>query len=292
MSFLAEAVSPSDEEELSQALTITKGLPLSSDHPESVIFGVGLAKNLGVDVGDRVVLMVNRANGGISAIELPVRGLFSTITKAYDDAALRLPIVTAKRLLGIKGAHSWVVLLKDTDDADTVASKLRVQLPEAGYQLVTWKELADFYNKTVALFSRQVHVVKLIIAVIIVLSITNTMMMSVMERIGEIGTSMAIGVRAGRILSLFLVEGGLLGLAGGAIGIALGVVLATLISHIGIPMPPPPGMGHGFIGEIRITGTLIAEAFALAVATTLLASIYPAWRASRLAIVDAIRHNR
>jgi putative ABC transport system permease protein len=51
-------------------------------------------------------------------------------------------------------------------------------------------------------------------------------------------------------------------------------------------------MGHGFIGEIRVTPPLALEAFALAVATTLAASIYPAWRASRLAIVDAIRHSR
>ena len=57
-------------------------------------------------------------------------------------------------------------------------------------------------------------------------------------------------------------------------------------------MPPPPGMAHGFIGQILITPRLAAEAFILAVATTFAASVFPAWKASRLVIVDALRHNR
>ena len=84
--------------------------------------------------------------------------------------------------------------------------------------MVPWSKLADFYNKTVALFSRQMGVVKLIIAIIIVLSISNTMTMSVMERTVEIGTAMALGIRRLRILILFILEGGLLGAIGGLSG--------------------------------------------------------------------------
>ena len=142
------------------------------------------------------------------------------------------------------------------------------------------------------LFRKQVQGLRLIIAIIILLSITNTMMMSVMQRIGEIGTSMALGVKRSRVMRLFLVEGMLLGCIGGLLGVAIGTGLAWLICTIGIPMPAPPGKTHGYIGGVLATANMGLEAVVLAVVTTLAASIVPAARASRLQIVDALRHNR
>jgi putative ABC transport system permease protein len=133
---------------------------------------------------------------------------------------------------------------------------------------------------------------KLIIAAIIVLSISNTMMMSVMERTGEVGTSMALGGSRQNMMSAFLVEGVLLGVAGALAGVIAGVGLALLISYIGIPMPPPPGATEGFTAKIRVSSGLMVQALVLALVTTLIASVYPAWKASRMIIVDALRHNR
>ena len=132
----------------------------------------------------------------------------------------------------------------------------------------------------------------MIIALIILLSISNTMTMSVMERIGEIGTAMALGVKRTGIMRLFLSEGILLGCIGGLFGLMISVSLANLISNIGIPMPPPPGMARGYTGEILVTWNMTLEALMLAIGTTLVASVYPAWKASRMQIVDALRHNR
>jgi putative ABC transport system permease protein len=243
-------------------------------------------------VGDRVVLLANTASGGINAVEAHVRGLFSTVTKAYDDSALRLPLPVARQLLRVTGAHRWLVLLDDTAHTESLVADLRLRLTGTKLEVVAWHQLADFYNKTVALFSKQVGVMKLIIAIIIVLSISNTLMMSVMERTGEIGTSMALGYSRQAILRLFVSEAALLGLFGGLLGILVGVGLAHLISTIGIPMPPPPGMARGFTGEIHVTWRLTLDALGLAFGTTLLASVYPAWKASRMEIVDALRHSR
>ena len=85
-----------------------------------------------------------------------------------------------------------------------------------------------------------------LIAIILVLSIMNTMTMNVTERTAEIGTMMAIGTRAGDVLRIFLFEGLVLGVIGGLAGIALGWVVNAAVSAVGIPMPPPPGMRHGF----------------------------------------------
>src|SRR5699024_4006781 len=126
------------------------------------------------------------------------------------------------------------------------------KLDPAKFEVVSWTQLADYYNKTVGLFSRQVNVMKLIIAAIIVLSITNTMMMSVMERTGEIGTSMALGENSSKVLTSFLAEGMVLGAAGAVVGLVAAILLAYVISSIGIPMPPPPTAAEGFIAGIRI----------------------------------------
>jgi putative ABC transport system permease protein len=292
LSFIGDGVSPQEEAAFGDALLISAGKNLAADDPRSIIMGEGLARNLGVGVGARVVLLASTASGGTHAVEVTVRGLFSTITKSYDDAALRVPLVTARGLLRAKGSHVWIVLLNQTSQTDTMLARVRDKLPQDGFEVVPWYRLADFYNKTADLFTRQVEGVRIIIALIILLSISNTMTTSVMERIGEIGTSMALGVKRTGVMRLFLSEGVLLGCFGGFLGLLVGLALATVISAVGIPMPPPPGMAHGYTGQILVTWDIALHSFALAVGTTLAASILPAWNASRMEIVNALRHNR
>jgi putative ABC transport system permease protein len=292
ISFSGEGVDPAKEGELSRALQIVAGQPLAADDAHGIILGEGLAANLGVKTGDTIVLLSTTTRGSINAVECKVRGIFATITKAYDDTFLRVPLPIALQLSQAKGATSWIVLLDKTENTDAFIEQARARTDAQKLQFVAWHELADFYNKTVVLFSRQVGVVKILIALIIILSITNTLSMAVIERTGEIGTIMALGVRRGGILRMFVTEGLLLGLFGGVIGILLGALLALTISAIGIPMPPPPGMARGYIGQIMVSPGLIFEALGLALFTTLLASILPAWKASRMIIVDALRHQR
>jgi putative ABC transport system permease protein len=166
----------------------------------------------------------------------------------------------------------------------------RARLGGYGVEFVPWYDVADFYRKVVMLLSRQIQVIQFIIAVIIILSISNTMLMNVLERTSEIGTRMALGRRRRDILRHFIYEGLTIGLVGGVVGVAAGILLAGLISWIGIPMPPPPGMAQGYTGRILVTAALARDALLIAVATATLASIYPAWRASRMQIVDALRH--
>jgi len=293
ISFLGNGVEPSKEAALSRGVHVVRGKPMAPDST-GILLGEGLAANLGVAPGDTVVLLATPQGGGINAVQTQVRGLFYTASKEYDDTALRVPIELARQLVRVQGAQRWLVLLDRTDETSAVLHELRQRFPEASSRLkfVPWYDLADFYRKTVRLFSRQMDVVWAIIALIIALSISNTMIRGVLERTGEIGTLMALGTRRRSILWLFLAEGTLLGLIGAVVGVGIGIALAHGISAVGIPMPPAPGMSRGFTGAIRITGPLVGSGIVLAVGTTAAASIYPAWKASRLVIVDALRHNR
>jgi putative ABC transport system permease protein len=295
IAFVADGVDPQKqkEAELSQALRIVAGRNLADASAKEVVLGRGLARSLNVQPGATVALLVTTPGGGVNAIEATVAGIFVSTNQAYDDSALHLPIDMAQSLVRVDGAHVWLVLLDETEHTDHYLEQFRTRFPPPASKLefVPWYQQADFYNKTVALFSQQMNVLRLIIGCIIVLSISNMLVMNVLERTGEIGTMLAIGFKRNKILRLFAIEGFLLGLAGASLGLALGYGLAELISAIGIPMPPPPGMEEGYTGKIRVTLSVMMNAFLIAFITTSLAGLYPAWKASRLQIIDALRHN-
>lgn len=292
VSFIGEGVSPEGERPISARINVDDGRDLKNDNEAAVILGEGLAESLGAKVGDRIVLLVTTEQGGAGAVETEVVGIFNTTSKEFDDHALRLPIQRARTLMRVEGATAWVMLLDSHLLTQKVIEQLKVILPANSYQLVPWSDLADFYNKTVTLFTSQIQVVKIIIGLIIVLSISNTQTMSVLERTTEIGTVLALGQKRGIVRRFFIVEGLLIGLLGGLVGISVGWLAAQGISAIGIPMPPAPGMAHGFTGAVLFTPQIAVESVTLAVITTLIASVLPAFRASRLNIVDALRHNQ
>jgi putative ABC transport system permease protein len=221
-----------------------------------------------------------------------VKGIFFTATKEFDDRALRLPIAMAQKLIRTQGVQTLVVLLDRTENTEKAKDEVLkiIQKGKLPLELKIWKQLADFYNKTVDLYGRQFFILKFIIMVIVVLSIFNTINMAIWERTREIGTIMAMGYKKIDILRLFLAEGFILGVLGGITGILIGVVAAWAISLFGIPMPPPPGATVGWTAFIKVVPDLLISSMFISVFASLISSFYPAYKASNLNITDALRH--
>ncbi len=291
LSFLGEGVDPAAEREFGRSLIFLpgRGENLAAGQRRSTVLGQGLAANLGAELGDRIVLLTTSSSGGVNAAEADVTGIFVTANQAFDASTLRIALPLAHELLRNAGVHTWTVLLKDSDDTEAIAAEWRAQAREEGLEVRTWTQLAGDYMRTEALFSRQLGVMALVLGMLIILGIWNAMTMNVMERTSEIGTSMALGASRRTVLAQFLTEGTILGVVGAGIGLAVGIALASLLSWIGIPLPPPPGLDTPIVAAIRVDPTLAAEAFLIAVVSSVLAAIYPAWRASRMEIVDALR---
>lgn len=299
ISILGQGVDPIGEKTIgiiegaSAGVAIEAGENLSSDDMYDVVIGTGLAKAMGSKVGDFIILVSNTVGGALNALDMKVKGIFFTASKEFDDRALRMPITAAQALLRTDGVQTLVVLLDKTEHTDTVKNSLMDLFKDKNLdlELKPWYEMADFYNKTVELYGRQFFVLKLIIAIIVVLSIFNTINMSVWERAREIGTIMALGSKRYEVLKLFLLEGLILGILGGLLGIIVGTGLAYVISFIGIPMPPPPGANINWVAHIRVVPKLLFSSFLIALISSLLSSFYPAFKASRLVIADALRHS-
>jgi putative ABC transport system permease protein len=292
MSFVGAGVEPAQEEGVTRHLRFVAGSNLTAKSTDEVIVGEGLATNLGIAPGDRVALVSTTASGGVNAVELTVRGIFTSQIKALDDVALRMPLPVAQRLLRVQGSHVWVVSLDDSAATDRVADAIRALPKGASLDVRRWIDLSDFYVKSVGFLSGQLGVMRLFIGLIVVLGVSNMLIMNVLERTGEVGTLLALGDRRRKVTQIFLVESLYLGLIGGAIGIVCAWIAARVISAIGVPMPPPPGWTVGYLGQVLVTWPILLTAFAITASTTLIAGIYPAQKASRMNVVDALRHNR
>jgi len=288
---IGQGVEPDKEAALGTQLHFVVGRQLEKQDSHGVVIGEGLASALKLRPGDSVTLLVNTAEGVLNTLEVTIVGVFQSFSKEYDARAARIQLSAAHELLNTKGANSLVISLKRTEDTRPVADTIARQFADRALEVKTWQELNDFYESTVALYQRQFGVLQLIILVMVLLSVANSVNMSVLERVGEFGTMMAMGNRRSDVFRLVMIENLMLGVLGAVIGTVLGLALAWVISAVGIPMPPPPNANRGYTAYIRVDFLTVLAAFGVGLFATVLAAPLPARRVSRTPVVDALRQN-
>lgn len=288
---IGEGVEPGQEAVLGSSVSILEGRQLTDKDMFGVVLGQGVAQGLKLKPGDQVILLANALEGALNSIDLEVIGVFQSFSSDYDARAIKIPLAAAQELLGTEDVNALVISLNKTEDTERVAARLKEQLGPLGLEVKTWVELNDFYEKTVEMYKGQFGVLQLIILVMVLLSVANSVNMSIFERAGEFGTMMAFGNRSREVFRLIVVESVLLGVIGSCLGLALGVALALAISSVGIPMPPPPNANVGYTAHIQIIPSSLLMSCAIGIAATVLAAILPAKHVSRTQIVEALRQN-
>lgn len=291
LSIIGEGIEPEREARMGSRLKIIAGDNLDPKTPFGMLIGTGVAKALKLAPGDRVTLLANTLDGALNTVEFEIVGVFQTFSKEFDARAVRVPLASAQDLLGRAGANVLVLSLKRTEDTDTVSAALQTLLDAKQFEFHDWRKLNEFYESTVALYDRQFGVLQLIILILVLLSVTNSVNMNALERVGEFGTMMALGNRRGQVFRLLVAENILTGLIGAALGVVVAFILAYAISAIGIPMPPPPNSDVGYTAHIRLSPAILAGAFTVGFMGTWLAALLPARRVTRVEIVDALRQN-
>lgn len=290
-SIIGEGVDPEKEARLGSYVTNTQGRSLRGQDRYGIVLGEGVASALKLKPGDSASILLNTPDGALNSLEFEVVGVFRTYSKDYDDRAVRINLKAAQELVATNVVHSLVVLLDDTRATTAAAAAFQKDLPPARYEVRTWLELADFYQKTVALYRRQFGVLQVITLCMVLLTVANSVNMTIFERTGEVGTLRALGNRQHEVRRLIIIENVLLGLMGAVGGALAGIGAASAISALGIPMPPPPNADAGYVAYIRIVPLVVAEAALAGFLATVLASLAPSRRAARLPVVDALRQN-
>jgi len=266
-----------------------------------VYIGVKLAKKLEVGLGDRVVLTVAPRGGSkTAAAAFRVRGLFRTGGSEFDSFFAQIPLTAAQKLLAVgKGVTQLALHLRNAQLSRAVAAELARSFAAAGrtdLEVLPWQVvLRELYDGLV-LDKGSMYVLLGIIFIIVTIGIFNTMLMSVVERTREFGVMMAIGTSRGRLFSIVLAEAVVLAAVASAVGVAIGYGLHSWLAASGIDMTKLTGGAE--IGGVAMTGMIYSRLSGQAIATwtlvvfmeVFLAALYPAYRATRLKPVEAMRH--
>ncbi|MBM4344256.1 MAG: ABC transporter permease [Deltaproteobacteria bacterium] len=225
-------------------------------------------------------------DGALSAEEARILGTM-TLTSPGEKKVAMVPLALAQRLLKLQGrATEIAVAIDDLDHLDAVRDGLQVALgPD--YEVHRWDEIALFFKDIVFRQNLVLSIVATVFMILMLLGVANTMLMAVLDRTREIGTMMAVGVRRGRILVLFLLEaltiGVLGGLSGGALGGAVVAYMNARTLQIALPTSPIP-----FVVVPYVTSGYIATVVGVAGLGAVVFALYPAWRASRMRPVQAL----
>jgi len=254
-----------------------------------------LAKGMKVKVGDTVVIVATNQDGSVNGKQFQVAGVLESVTGPGGRDGY-ITIEDAAEVLRLEGNEISEIAIRLHDFSqlgavsEQMAALLEKELNQQGkpiFELHTWEKLSPFYN-----IARMIDVMtffmKLMLIAIVLVSIMNVMIMAVYERIREIGTIAAIGTQPGRILSLFLLEGLSLGVAGAILGNLVGAVIifALNISHITYDF----GRQKDLLLQASIDPVDVLVLSVIVIVIAVIASLQPAFKASRMEPIKALRH--
>ncbi len=254
-----------------------------------------LAKGMKVTVGDTVVVIATNKDGSVNGKPFRVSGILESVTgPGGRDGYIHIEDAMEVLRMDQMEVSEIVLRLKDfatlQDVYESLMNTLSQEKNEAGkpvFEVHTWEKLSPFYN-----IARMIDImtlfIKIMLIAMVLVSIMNVMIMAVYERMREIGTISAIGTMPGKILSMFVLEGLSLGIFGAFIGDAIGCIIIYIlnISHITFNFGRQTGLllaPHIGVADILMVSVTV-------IVVSVAASLQPAFKASRMEPIDALRH--
>ena len=232
------------------------------------------------------VLLTPDKDGTLSGEAIQVTGVIGSAVPTDKRLALA-PLQTVQRVLKMEGQITeYILRLDNVDNAPAVQIEL-IKLLGPDFEVSRWDEIVPFIQELLSNIDFIFDIITSVFLLVIMLGIVNSMFMNVLERVREIGTMMALGIRRGNILALFVLEGAFIGSLGALIGLGLGLLIVTIAARIGIPINAP-GSSLTFILNPFLTVSFLVRAFVLTSLGAALVSLWPAYRASRMKPVEAL----
>ena len=290
------AIQPDVEAPISlQAESVSQGRFLLPDDGDAIYIGKALADRLGVSVGDNVTLLGRSKNETMRQHNFTVVGIYDLHTPEAEKGTVFIPLADAQTLYNLRDQVTEVpIFLKQIGSEAAVMTALQNQLPN--YEIDSWQTLKGDLTETLKTKLAFTSFFGIVVIVIASIGILNLMLMAVFERTREMGVLAALGMKGRQIMGLFLLEGSLIGVVGAIIGCALAFVLIALMGSAGIDLSKmTTGMGEvgvlmsGKLYPVVTIPDLISRAI-IVVVIAAIASLYPAWQASRKEPSQALHH--
>jgi putative ABC transport system permease protein len=289
-------VEPRREKELRTLVGNTSSmydsLILHDEETEIIILGNGLAESLNAEVGDWLTLMSTTADGALNAVDVKVVSTFDGGMAEYDKRAVVIPLQTAQMLLNTHKVKKLLVTLDETEKTDRLYSQISRMTGDNGtpVSMRKWHEQAAYYKQVRQFYHQITGFISIVLFIIVFFSISNTVVMSIVERTQEIGTLLSVGTSRWQTLKMFFFEGMLIGIFGGLFSAGFAFVVSLMINHFNILLPPPPGFTDGYPLAIRNGLDFYSRIFIVTVIVAIFSSSVPAFRVTRMKIVDALGH--
>ncbi|MEO5353393.1 MAG: lipoprotein-releasing ABC transporter permease subunit [Magnetococcus sp. XQGC-1] len=273
-----------------------------------IILGKNLATNLGVSPGDPVTLMVATANvtamGTLPRMKrFTVAGIFSSGMYEYDGSLAYIHLPDAQALLRMNQTVSGIeVKTPDPEAALSIHKSLEQRLAhlaeaEGGFWIQNWMEMNHNFFRALRLEKATMFVILFLVVVVAAFNIVSSLIMSVMEKSQEIAILKTMGATSQGIMTIFIINGGIIGLIGTLAGLLMGLSLAYHLEPVLGAIEQLFGI-QILSGEVyyidhlpsKVVFSDVAWITGVSLAISLFATLYPAWRAARVDPVEALRY--
>jgi len=260
-----------------------------------IVVGAVLARNLKVGVGDELTLLGSGLDGSFAAAVVEIVGVFESGVPDIDRNIAEMPLGAFQEIFYMNGAaHQVVAMAPSLGEAPKMQARIEAMLP-AGEDLVVqdWDALQPGLKQAIQADMSSAFFMYGVLVILVAFSVLNTQLMSVLERTHEFGIVMALGLRAGRLGRLVMLETLLMGVMGFVIGMIAGALVTSWFSVNGLSIPGMDEMSAAFnlpprmYPRVGFLSAMLGPAVVLVF--TLLAAIYPALRLRRLHPVEAMR---
>lgn len=290
--FIGMSIDPRDNDVLKADYAyVGEGRPISSDSRFGAQVSSGLAEIMELKLGETYTLFSTTLTGQMNAVDMLVQGIYNTRSTATNDKYLLVPLPIAQELYDTDGASQVSILLSATALTVPKRAEFESRLKAAGLdvEVRTWRERSAFYQSVYNLYGMAFLFLFAIVFVVVLMSVLNTLTMSVMERIREIGTLRVLGLKRRGVLRMFAAEALILGGISAALGSVVTVVVAGLIATSNIQYTPP-GISEAVSLRVSLLPAWLAANAALVCAASVIAATAPARTGARMEIVDALGH--
>ncbi len=263
------------------SIEIEQGRNIQEGETHVAIIGSRVATDMfkkDIHAGDKITL---------GHIEFRVIGILEELGNAQDDNQISIPLDDARELFGEQESVDLIIAqVKNTADIPQLQEKIEKELErkrdDTNFQVLTASQILEQIGQVLGIMQIVLVGIAAISLIVGAIGIMNSMYTSVLERTKEIGIMKAVGAQNKDILSIFLIESGLIGLVGGALGVLIGASLALAIG--------PFSKNAGFTIHITLEPLVLLFGLVFAFVVGIIAGILPAWQASRLKPIDALRY--